>query len=68
MTVRITDDQEDTPSGAASSVRLTGMPPFATITYTSLSPLRLVTKAVLLPSGDHAGTPFEAELLVRFVG
>ena len=44
------------------------MPPFATITYTSLSPLRLVTKAVLLPSGDHAGTPFGAELLVRFVG
>jgi len=49
-------------------VRLVGLEPSASITYTSRLPSRPEWKAMRVPSGDQAGKPSVVGLLVRLVG
>src|SRR3954471_22371207 len=57
-------------SPTALFVSRTRWPPFGSIEKISASPSRVVVKAIREPSGDHAGSEFEApgELVIRTAG
>ena len=64
--------RRETSSGVASNppvlVRLVGDPPSAFITKISWLPMRVVSNAILVPSGDHDGARSSAGSFVTSTG